>query len=234
MPWYLAALLPIAVINIPRLPCLLTVWEKDLWRLAGQTPYRGGFISHYFVKPFHAPGLDAERRNGPRRHRHGLVPRLAGLRRRHPPAPRRSGLQRSQGDTQSCRDALKVLLVAGDHDIASSGCANDHGSVDHITGAGPCARGTRRPSAGLIEDLDPAARQQSGHLRLRTAAPALSQHARRNGQCHAFLECALVQRPYLPVTAFRCNQRTRVICQSGHAGGSRTLDRVDHRVCPHQ
>ncbi|MDE0134100.1 MAG: DUF2784 domain-containing protein [Acidimicrobiaceae bacterium] len=59
MPWYLAAVLPIAVINIPRLPCLLTVWEKDLWRLAGETPYRGGFISHYFVEPFYGPGLDA-------------------------------------------------------------------------------------------------------------------------------------------------------------------------------
>lgn len=59
MPWYLAVVLPIAAINIPRLPCLLTVWEKDLWRLAGQTPYRGGFISHYFVEPFYAPGLDS-------------------------------------------------------------------------------------------------------------------------------------------------------------------------------
>ncbi|WP_419943852.1 DUF2784 domain-containing protein [Candidatus Poriferisodalis sp.] len=59
MPWYLAVVLPIAAINIPRLPCVLTVWEKDLWRLAGQAPYRGGFISHYFIKPFHAPGLDA-------------------------------------------------------------------------------------------------------------------------------------------------------------------------------
>jgi len=59
MPWYLAVVLPIAAINIPRLPCLLTVWEKDLWQLAGQTPYRGGFISHYFVEPFYGPGLDA-------------------------------------------------------------------------------------------------------------------------------------------------------------------------------
>ena len=59
MPWYLAVVLPIAAINIPRLPCLLTVWEKDLWRLAGETPYRGGFISHYFVEPFYGPGLDA-------------------------------------------------------------------------------------------------------------------------------------------------------------------------------
>ncbi|WP_419862957.1 DUF2784 domain-containing protein [Candidatus Poriferisodalis sp.] len=59
MPWYLAVVLPIAAINVPRLPCPLTMWEKDLWRLAQQTPYRGGFISHYFVEPFYGPGLDA-------------------------------------------------------------------------------------------------------------------------------------------------------------------------------
>ena len=50
-------LVPTAVVNLTRLPCPLTVWEKDFWRLAGETPYRGGFISQYFVKPFHAPGL---------------------------------------------------------------------------------------------------------------------------------------------------------------------------------
>lgn len=60
MRWYLAALAPIAVVNLPGLPCPLTVWEKDLWRLAGHTPYRGGFISQYFVEPFYAPGLDAQ------------------------------------------------------------------------------------------------------------------------------------------------------------------------------
>lgn len=59
MRWYLAALAPIAAINLPGWPCPLTVWEKDLWRLAGQTPYRGGFISQYFVEPFYSPGLDA-------------------------------------------------------------------------------------------------------------------------------------------------------------------------------
>ena len=59
MRWYLAALLPIAAVNLPGLPCPLTAWEKDLWRLAGRTPYRGGFISQYFIEPFYAPGLDA-------------------------------------------------------------------------------------------------------------------------------------------------------------------------------
>ena len=59
MKWYLVALAPTAIVNLAGMPCPLTVWEKDLLRLAGETPYRGGFISHYFVKPFYSPGLDA-------------------------------------------------------------------------------------------------------------------------------------------------------------------------------
>ena len=50
-------LVPTAVVNLGGLPCPLTVWEKHFWRLADETPYRGGFISHYFVEPFYAPGL---------------------------------------------------------------------------------------------------------------------------------------------------------------------------------
>ena len=57
MRWYLAMLVPTAVVNILGMPCPLTVWEKYFWRLAGESPYRGGFISHYFVEPFYAPGL---------------------------------------------------------------------------------------------------------------------------------------------------------------------------------
>lgn len=57
MAWYLVTLVPTAVVNLAQKPCPLTVWEKDLWRLAGETPYRGGFISHYFVEPFHSGGL---------------------------------------------------------------------------------------------------------------------------------------------------------------------------------
>ena len=57
MKWYLIMLVPTAVVNLPGLPCPLTVWEKHFWRLAGETPYRGGFISQYFVKPFYGPGL---------------------------------------------------------------------------------------------------------------------------------------------------------------------------------
>lgn len=57
MRWYLAMLAPTAAVNILGWPCPLTVWEKDFWRLADQTPYRGGFISHYFVEPFYSPGL---------------------------------------------------------------------------------------------------------------------------------------------------------------------------------
>lgn len=57
MRWYLVMLVPTAVVNLARQPCPLTVWEKHFWRVAGETPYRGGFISHYFVEPFHAAGL---------------------------------------------------------------------------------------------------------------------------------------------------------------------------------
>ena len=57
MKWYLAALAPTAVVNLTGQPCPLTVWEKHFWHMAGKTPYRGGFISHYFVEPFHEPGL---------------------------------------------------------------------------------------------------------------------------------------------------------------------------------
>lgn len=57
MRWYLVMLVPTAVVNLARQPCPLTVWEKHFWRLAGETPYRGGFISRYFVEPFYAPGL---------------------------------------------------------------------------------------------------------------------------------------------------------------------------------
>ena len=57
MRWYLVMLVPTAAVNLLQLPCPLTVWEKHFWRLAGETPYRGGFISQYFVKPFHSPGL---------------------------------------------------------------------------------------------------------------------------------------------------------------------------------
>lgn len=57
MRLYLVMLVPTAAVNLFQLPCPLTVWEKHFWRLAGETPYRGGFISNYFVKPFHSPGL---------------------------------------------------------------------------------------------------------------------------------------------------------------------------------
>ena len=57
MRWYLLVLAPTAVINLAGQPCPLTVWEKHFWRLAGETPYTGGFVSRYFVEPFHAPGL---------------------------------------------------------------------------------------------------------------------------------------------------------------------------------
>lgn len=57
--WYLAALAPTAAVNLAGHTCPLTVLEKHLWREAGETPYRGGFVSRYFVEPFYAPGLGA-------------------------------------------------------------------------------------------------------------------------------------------------------------------------------
>ena len=57
MAWYLIMLVPTTVVNLGRFPCPLTVLEKHFWRLAGETPYRGGFISRYFVEPFHSGGL---------------------------------------------------------------------------------------------------------------------------------------------------------------------------------
>ena len=57
MRWYLLVLAPTAAINLAGQPCPLTVWEKHFWRLAGETPYRGGFVSRYLVEPFGAPGL---------------------------------------------------------------------------------------------------------------------------------------------------------------------------------
>ena len=57
MRWYLLVLAPTAAINLAGQPCPLTVWEKHFWRQAGETPYRGGFVSRYIVEPFHAPGL---------------------------------------------------------------------------------------------------------------------------------------------------------------------------------
>ena len=57
MRWYLLVLAPTAAINLAGQPCPLTVWEKHFWRLAGETPYRGGFVSRYLVEPFHTPGL---------------------------------------------------------------------------------------------------------------------------------------------------------------------------------
>ena len=57
MWWYLSMLVPTAGVNVLGLPCPLTVWEKHFWRLAGETPYQGGFNSQYFVEPFYAPGL---------------------------------------------------------------------------------------------------------------------------------------------------------------------------------
>ncbi|MEA2900765.1 MAG: hypothetical protein QOH36_652 [Actinomycetota bacterium] len=37
--------------------CPLTDWEKGLRRLAGDDVYRGGYLEHYLVSPWHPTGM---------------------------------------------------------------------------------------------------------------------------------------------------------------------------------
>jgi hypothetical protein len=43
----------IAALNLSSTDCPLTVLEMRLIRASGHVPYDTGFISHYFVEPFH-------------------------------------------------------------------------------------------------------------------------------------------------------------------------------------
>jgi len=45
-----------AALALAGLDCPLTELEKWLRELAGDVPYRGGFISHYLVEPVYSPG----------------------------------------------------------------------------------------------------------------------------------------------------------------------------------
>jgi hypothetical protein len=53
---HVAAVVVSAALAFTELECPLTDVEKGLRRLAGETPYDGGFISHYIVEPIHAGG----------------------------------------------------------------------------------------------------------------------------------------------------------------------------------
>jgi Protein of Unknown function (DUF2784) len=57
VPAHLAAIVAAVAINVTGSECPLTVLEKHFLRLAGRTPYRGGFISHYLVEPVHPSGI---------------------------------------------------------------------------------------------------------------------------------------------------------------------------------
>ena len=43
------------------LGCVLTTWEKDLWRRGGREPYPEGFLQHHVFRTKFAP--EKERRN---------------------------------------------------------------------------------------------------------------------------------------------------------------------------
>lgn len=53
---HVAAVLVSAGLAFTNLECPLTDVEKGLRRLAGETPYEDGFISHYMVSPIYEGG----------------------------------------------------------------------------------------------------------------------------------------------------------------------------------
>ena len=57
-PPHLATIAIIAGINLTGSDCPLTVLEMKLLRASGRVPYETGFISHYFVEPFHPAGIN--------------------------------------------------------------------------------------------------------------------------------------------------------------------------------
>lgn len=121
----------------------------------------------------------------------------------------------TQRDAEREGEASKVGLIARDHNVASSGSADDHSSINHVGSAGRRTSSSCGASPGLIERLNPATRQQPRHLRLGTTAPALRQHASRNRRRQAVFKRLPMQCPCLPVAALSSNQRARVIRDSG-------------------
>ena len=57
-PVHIATIAITAAINLTASDCPLTVLEMNLLRASGRVPYDTGFISHYFVEPFHPSGID--------------------------------------------------------------------------------------------------------------------------------------------------------------------------------
>ncbi|MEO8697833.1 MAG: DUF2784 domain-containing protein [Acidimicrobiales bacterium] len=58
LPAHLATIAVTAAINLSGSECPLTVLELRLLRASGRVPYDTGFISHYFVEPFHPSGIN--------------------------------------------------------------------------------------------------------------------------------------------------------------------------------
>jgi hypothetical protein len=57
-PAHVATIAIIVGINLTDSHCPLTVAEMNLLRASGRVPYETGFISHYFVEPFHPAGIN--------------------------------------------------------------------------------------------------------------------------------------------------------------------------------
>jgi len=57
-PAHIATIAITAAINLTGSDCPLTVLEMHLLRASGRVPYDTGFISHYFVEPFHPSGIN--------------------------------------------------------------------------------------------------------------------------------------------------------------------------------
>jgi hypothetical protein len=57
-PAHLATIAITVAINLTDSHCPLTVAEMNLLRASGRVPYDTGFISHYFVEPFHPAGIN--------------------------------------------------------------------------------------------------------------------------------------------------------------------------------
>jgi hypothetical protein len=57
-PAHIATIGITAAINLSGSDCPLTVFEMKLLRASGRVPYDTGFISHYFVEPFHPSGIN--------------------------------------------------------------------------------------------------------------------------------------------------------------------------------
>ena len=57
-PAHIATIAITVAINLTGSDCPLTVLEMRLLRASGRVPYDTGFISHYFVEPFHPSGIN--------------------------------------------------------------------------------------------------------------------------------------------------------------------------------